>query len=100
MARSSSVGSAVVVALCLVAVLATPAAQLGWDAVAAAMAGSLPVDSLGPLFVNFLPAATVTLVPVAVATTLQARPSPSTVAGLVFGASLILTTLLQWATMG
>jgi hypothetical protein len=100
MVRSGSVRSAGVVLLALLAVVATPAAQLCWDAVAAALPGSIPVGSLGPLFRNLLPAATVTLVPAGVAAATHDRPSAATVTGLVFGASLILSTMVYWTNAG
>jgi hypothetical protein len=88
--------SAAIVVLCCLAVLSTPVAQLGWDAVAAALAGSVPIEGLGPLFRNLLPAATVTLVPAGLAAAMRERPSAATVTGLVFGASLILSTMVYW----
>jgi hypothetical protein len=90
-----SARSATVVLLGLLAVAATPLAQMGWDSLAG---GSLD-GILVPVFAYLLPAATVTVVPACAAALLGERPAPATVTGLVFGASLILATLLRVASV-
>jgi hypothetical protein len=89
MSRSST-RSATVVLLGLLAVAATPLAQMGWGS----LAGGGLEGVLAPVFAYLLPAATVTVVPACAAALLGERPAPATVTGLVFGASLILATLL------